>query len=120
MTLPRLPELMHLTAEERGAFLHCIGEAQRVESAVSALHANEIETFGRLLSASHESLRDQLRVSNAALDELVDCALACGALGARLTGTGFGGCAISVTRVQILAYKTNTADPVVTFPLKRC
>ncbi len=91
--VPR-PELMNLPADERSAFLHCIGEAQRVESAVSAMRDNGIEKFGKLLSASHESLRDHLRVSNAALEELVDCALASGALGARLTGAGFGGCAI--------------------------
>ena len=47
--------------------------------------------FGRLLYASHLSLRDQLRVSNPAIDDLVECAMGAGAIGARLTGAGFGG-----------------------------
>jgi len=50
--------------------------------------------FGRLLAESHASLRDRLRVSCAALDRLVDAAMESGALGARLTGAGFGGCAV--------------------------
>jgi galactokinase len=50
--------------------------------------------FGRLLVESHESLRDRLQVSCAALDRLVETALDAGAIGARLTGAGFGGCAV--------------------------
>lgn len=87
---------------ERAAFLHVVSEAKRVECAVRALRSNEIEQFGELLSASHESLRDRLLVSNPALDELVECALDAGALGARLTGAGFGGCAIVLTKTEHL------------------
>ncbi len=86
--------LSSLPADERHAFLHVTSEAKRVASAITALRNNQIEEFGELLSASHASLRDHLRVSHPALDDLVDCALAAGALGARLTGAGFGGCAI--------------------------
>jgi galactokinase len=50
--------------------------------------------FGRLLVESHESLRDRLRVSVPELDLLVEQAMAAGALGARLTGAGFGGCIV--------------------------
>jgi galactokinase len=98
--LGRNPEhdLASLSDDERGAFLHVTSEAKRVESAVTALRDDRIEEFGRLLSASHESLRNQLRVSNSALDRLVNCALASGALGARLTGAGFGGCVIVLCR----------------------
>lgn len=91
-----------LSDAERAAFLHVVSEAKRVESAVHALRANDIEHFGHLLVASHESLRDLLLVSNPALDELVECAGAAGALGARLTGAGFGGCAIILTRTSNL------------------
>jgi galactokinase len=87
-------DLGSLSEDERSAFLHVTSEAKRVELAVTALQDNRVEEFGCLLSASHASLRDQLRVSNPALDELVECALDCGAVGARLTGAGFGGCAI--------------------------
>jgi galactokinase len=52
------------------------------------------EAFGALLCASHRSLRDDLQVSCAELDELVELAMKNNALGARLTGAGFGGCAI--------------------------
>ena len=83
-----------LPTRRRDAFLHVISEARRVEQAVAALQNNDLETFGKLLSESHVSLRDRLRVSSPALDELVDSALAAGASGARLTGAGFGGCAI--------------------------
>jgi len=83
-----------LPESERDAFLHVTAEADRVKHAVTALRANRIRDFGDLLVASHANLRDRLRVSNAALDELVDCAMDGGALGARLTGAGFGGCAI--------------------------
>ena len=54
--------------------------------------------IGGFLTASHLSLRDDFEVSCAELDVAVDEALAAGALGARMTGGGFGGCAIALTR----------------------
>ncbi|MDQ2842811.1 MAG: hypothetical protein M3Y72_17585 [Acidobacteriota bacterium] len=89
-----------LPAAENAAFRHVIAESQRVAEAVTALRQNNIECFGRLLSASHTGLRDILRVSNPALDELVECAREAGALGARLTGAGFGGCAIILCKMN--------------------
>ncbi len=89
-----------LPQNERDAFTHVITEAQRVKAAIAALRDDRIEDFGRLLSASHASLRDRLRVSNPALDELVECAVGAGALGARLTGAGFGGCAIVLCKSE--------------------
>jgi galactokinase len=79
---------------EAGAGDHAHTEAARVHDAVEALERNRPERFGDLLLASHASLRDRLQVSVPALDRLVDAAMASGALGARLTGAGFGGCAI--------------------------
>ncbi len=83
-----------LAEDERMAFLHVTGEGTRVAQAVQAMHEGNAAPFGALLTASHQSLRDQLRVSTPELDELVDTALAAGACGARLTGAGFGGFAV--------------------------
>ena len=79
---------------ERRCFLHVVTEAARVSQAVVALQRADAKEFGRILNAGHASLRDQLRVSCPALDSLTEAALASGALGARLTGAGFGGCAV--------------------------
>lgn len=83
-----------LEAMERGCFLHVIGEAQRVRDAVQAMREADARRFGLRLTESHESLRNLLRVSCAELDRLVEAAVESGALGARLTGAGFGGAAV--------------------------
>jgi galactokinase len=83
-----------LTDEEARSHRHVVSEGHRVKQAVDAMECLDKEAFGKLLSASHTSLRDDLRVSCAELDELVDLAMKNKALGARLTGAGFGGCAI--------------------------
>ena len=89
--------LTRLTSlEERDAFLHITSEAARVAEGVAAMRAGDAAAFGRLLTQSQGSLRDRLRVSSPALDRLVDAALACGALGARLTGAGFGGAIVAL------------------------
>jgi galactokinase len=81
-------------ATERASFLHVTTEAERVYEAACAMERSDADAFGRLLLASHASLRDRLEVSCAALDRLVDAGMESGALGARLTGAGFGGCAV--------------------------
>jgi galactokinase len=58
------------------------------------MEAGDAAAFGRLLLESHASLRDRLKVSCPELDCLVNAAMESGALGARLTGAGFGGCAV--------------------------
>ncbi len=83
-----------LNDSELRCFLHVTSEALRVEQAVAALRKADAAGFGQLLFASHASLRDQLRVSSPPLDYLVELARGAGAFGARLTGAGFGGCAI--------------------------
>lgn len=83
--------------EERDAFLHTTSEAARVAEAVAALEAGDASGFGRILIESQRSLRDRLHVSSPALDKLVDATMACGALGARLTGAGFGGAIVALT-----------------------
>jgi galactokinase len=78
---------------------HVVTENARVRLAVTALHAGGIGELGRLLNASHESLRDDYEVSTPELDLLVDLARAeGGALGARLVGGGFGGSVLALCR----------------------
>ena len=86
------------SAEEQDAFLHTTAEAERVRQAVAAMQSGDAAAFGRLLAESQRSLRDRLRVSSPALDSLVEAAMACGALGARLTGAGFGGAVVALAR----------------------
>ena len=74
---------------------HAVSEIQRTLWAVEALDAGDYKRFGQLMYASHESLRYDFEVSCEELDTLVDAARACpGVYGARMTGGGFGGCAI--------------------------
>jgi galactokinase len=85
------------------AFLHVVTESCRVRHAVQAMQEDDAARFGRLLLASHASLRDRLQVSCPALDRLVEAAMDSGAMGARLTGGGFGGCAVVFCRRADLA-----------------
>ncbi len=95
-----LPRLLSLRKEEvlfhvkQPVLRHVVTEALRVGEAVDAMQQDQPDRFGRLLLESHASLRDRLGVSVPALDLLVDAAMEAGALGARLTGAGFGGCAV--------------------------
>lgn len=75
---------------------HVLTEGRRVEEATAALAAGDMAGMGRLLAASHASLRDDYQVSCPALDELVVAAEQAGAVGARLTGAGFGGCIVAL------------------------
>ncbi|MGL5930156.1 MAG: galactokinase [Dermatophilaceae bacterium] len=75
---------------------HVVTEIARVTDAVAALRAGDLVGLGRLFDASHASLRDDFEVSCAELDVSVDVARAAGALGARMTGGGFGGSSIAL------------------------
>jgi galactokinase len=77
-------------------FRHVVTEAARVEAAREALLAGDAARFGRLMDESHASLATDYEVSHRELDELVSSARSAGALGARLTGAGFGGCAVAL------------------------
>jgi galactokinase len=80
----------------RSRVRHVFSEIDRVTEAVDRLEAGDFEGLGRTFTASHVSLRDDYQVSCDELDVAVDTALANGALGARMTGGGFGGSAIAL------------------------
>jgi galactokinase len=75
---------------------HVVGENARVLAVVEQLRAGRPDQIGDALNASHASLRDDYQVSAPELDAAVDAALDAGALGARMTGAGFGGCALAL------------------------
>ena len=77
---------------------HVVTENQRVLDTVTALREHGPGAIGELLDASHRSLRDDFEVSTPELDLAVETALANGAIGARMTGGGFGGAAIALIR----------------------
>lgn len=78
---------------------HAVYENRRTIKAVEALKADDIETFGKLMNASHVSLRDDYEVSCEEIDILVDLAWSIeGVIGSRITGGGFGGCTVSIVK----------------------
>lgn len=105
-----LPDLCSLTVAQfescksvladpviRSRVRHCVTENERVTEAVAALKAGNLARLGELLKASHESLRTDYEVTGIELDTLADAANAQeGCIGARMTGAGFGGCAIAL------------------------
>ncbi len=77
---------------------HVVTENQRVRDFVAAFRAGDLATAGRIMAASHASLRDDFEVSTGPLDALVTRLLGTpGVHGARLTGAGFGGCVVALT-----------------------
>jgi galactokinase len=94
-----VPSLREATLEQAAALpspldrraRHIITENERVDAAVAALERREMDELGRLLDASHASLRDCYEVSTPAVDRAADKLREAGALGARIIGGGFGG-----------------------------
>lgn len=78
---------------------HAVYENQRTLKAVEVLTAGNLEEFGKLMNASHVSLRDDYEVTGKELDTLVEAAWEQeGVIGSRMTGAGFGGCTVSIVR----------------------
>ena len=92
--LDRLPELVGRRVR------HVVTENQRVLDAVAGLDAGDHELLGKLMTASHVSMRDDYEITEPSVDLAVTTALAAGALGARMTGGGFGGCVLALTRAD--------------------
>ncbi len=80
---------------------HVITENERVQRAAAALKGGDLQHFGRLMAASHQSLRDDYEVSCSELDIMVELASQqAGVIGARMTGGGFGGCTVNLVRAD--------------------
>lgn len=80
---------------------HAVYENQRTLQAVAALRSGDLAGFGELMNASHISLRDEYEVTGTELDTLVSAAWQQeGVIGARMTGAGFGGCAVSLVKEE--------------------
>jgi galactokinase len=84
-------------ARDRPRARHVVSEIARVATFADALRRGDTEALGPLLLASHASSRDDMEVSIPELDFLVELLVEDGALGARLTGGGFGGCVVALT-----------------------
>lgn len=82
---------------------HVVYECDRVLKSIEALNNNNVLEFGRLMNASHDSLRDLYEVTGIELDTLVDEARKIdGCIGSRMTGAGFGGCTVSIVREDMV------------------
>jgi galactokinase len=101
-----------LPETNRNRSRHVITENARVVEAASALRHADMDTFGKLMAASHRSLRDDYEVSCAELDLMVEIAAKTeGCWGARMTGGGFGGCTINlVASEDVESFKRTVAN----------
>ena len=89
---------------------HVVTENARVLAAVEALSASDWAGFGALLTASHASMRDDYEITVPTVDLAVETALASGALGARMTGGGFGGSTLALVEEQSLGRVAAAVD----------
>ncbi|WP_433460302.1 galactokinase [Micromonospora sp. CA-248212] len=117
-------------AETRRRVRHVVTEDQRVLDTVALLRAGRVRDIGPLLTASHVSMRDDFEITVPEIDTAVEAALSAGALGARMTGGGFGGCVLALVetdRVEAVAdavrlayaernYPAPTTTPVLPSP----
>jgi galactokinase len=78
-------------------------ENQRVFDFVAAVRASDYAEAGRIFNASHASMRDDFDITTANIDLIADTAVGAGALGARMTGGGFGGCVIALVPTDRVA-----------------
>lgn len=101
-----------LDAQTRRRAAHVISENARTLAAAEAMRQGDAAALGQLMNASHASLRDDFAVSSPELDVMVTCAQAqAGCYGARMTGAGFGGCAVALVDAQsATAFTTTVAD----------
>ena len=99
---------------------HVLTENQRVFDFVAAVRSSDYPEAGRIFNASHASMRDDFDITTANIDRIADTAVRAGALGARMTGGGFGGCVIAlvpVDRVEAVCDAVRVAgqpEPVIT------
>ena len=99
LSLEEFNALSHLIADEteKRRARHVITENTRTLGAIEALNKDDLQSFGRLMNQSHDSLRDDYEVTGKELDTLVEEARKInGTIGSRMTGAGFGGCTVSI------------------------
>ena len=106
--LPRAQKLMADLTFRR--MRHVVTEDQRVLDTVATLRAEGPRAIGALLDASHSSMRDDFEISVPELDLAVDTARASGAIGARMTGGGFGGAAIALLDQELVPTVTAAVE----------
>lgn len=102
---------------------HVVTEIARVVAAREALADNDFEALGRLFLESHDSMRDDFEISVAELDTAVEATVDAGALGARMTGGGFGGSAIALLPAERVEAATAAVEAAFTsrgFHSPRC
>ena len=96
-----LPDVLRRRAK------HCMTDHRRTVEAVTCLREHDLERLGKLMSDSHISMRDDFEITVAKVDDLVEDAVKLGALGARQTGGGFGGCIVAcIANHKLEAWKT--------------
>ena len=107
----KVPSLRHATIDQlikiedpiiKKRAKHIISENDRVLKAVSCLEQDDPVSFGELMNSSHQSMRDDYEISSDELNQVVESANKNGALGSRLTGAGFGGCVVVLTKNEEL------------------
>lgn len=87
---------------------HCMTDHRRTSKSVELIRTGKIEAFGKLMTESHISMRDDFEITVPKVDALVDSAVELGALGARQTGGGFGGCIVAcVVNDQLDDWRNN-------------
>jgi galactokinase len=97
----RVKEEKGLSAVAMKRARHIVTENARVLEAVNVMKSGNVQRLGELFNASHDSLRDDFEVTNEALNIIVDCAREqAGCYGARMTGAGFGGCAVALVEKE--------------------
>jgi galactokinase len=88
---------------------HVVTEQERVMLSAKALKENDMKSFAKYMDQSHESLKNDFEVTGKALDVLVESSRKAGAIGARMTGAGFGGCIVAlVGKDQVNQYMDKT------------
>ena len=105
-TLEQVATVVDVDARRRAH--HIVTENARTLAAAAAMQRGDVAELGRLMSASHVSLRDDFEVSGPGLDRIVDVASAApGCLGVRMTGGGFAGCAVALVEADAVAAFTD-------------
>ncbi len=107
LTEKEFASLGHLDDVFQRRARHCMTEHRRTIAAATAMLERDMPELGRLMNESHISMRDDFEITLPAIDDLVEDAVKAGAVGARMTGGGFGGCIVAcVAKEKLETWKT--------------